>query len=364
MCVASLLVVGGFSCKSKKEAETGAPDKTGADGTATEKGGEKLTSASFSLDKLPLGLDEALAVVPDDNDLTPAKIELGRHLYFEKRLSKNNDIACATCHHPTKGWTDQAPVSTGHEGQKGGVSAPTVINRLFSSAQFWDGRADSLEEQAKGPIENPIEMAETHDNAVKKLQGIAGYKPLFKAAFDSEEITIDRVAQAIASFERTIVSGNSPYDRFKSAGDKTALTESQKRGMDIFFDNNRGRCSICHAGTNFTDEKYHNLGVGWDKNPDDHMGRFTQTGEEADKGAFKTPTLRNIADTGPYLHDGSEKTLMDVVEFYVKGGNPNPHLDKEMKKLELSEQDKKDLVAFMEALSGDVTQVEIPKPLQ
>ena len=324
-----------------------------------------LTPATFSLESLPVGLDEVLAKVPADNPITKEKIELGRHLYFDKRLSKDGTISCATCHDPNKGWTDQAAVSTGIGGQKGGRSAPTVINRLFSDLQFWDGRAASLEEQAVGPIANPIEMGETHDAVVEKLSGIAGYKPLFKAAFGDETVTIDRIGQAIATFERTIVSGNSPYDKFK-AGDKTALSESAQRGMAIFFDNNKGRCSICHTGHNFTDETYHNLGVGFDGDPSKHQGRVEITKKPEDTGAYKTPTLRNIAQTAPYMHDGSEKTLEAVVRLYVEGGvkDGNPHLDPEMKPLELTADERKDLVEFMKALTGEVTRVEVPTPVE
>ena len=309
-------------------------------------------------DKLPAGLDPDLREIPADNPITHEKVVLGKHLYFDKRLSADDTIACATCHHPDKGWTDQAAVSTGIEGQTGGRSAPTVINRVFSKAQFWDGRAASLEEQAKGPITNPIEMGMAdHDTTVKKIAAIAGYKPLFKAAFGDETVDIDRIAKAIATFERTIVSGDSPFDKYQ-AGDKTAMNESAVRGLDLF--KNKARCSVCHAGLNFTDEKYHNLGVGYGKD----QGRMDFTKNEADNGQFRTPTLRNIVDTAPYMHDGSEATLMDVVEFYDKGGEKNPHLDKEMKPLELTDQEKNDLVEFMKALSGTVTPVTEPAPVQ
>ena len=239
------------------------------------------------------------------------------------------------------------------------------INRVFSTEQFWDGRAESLEAQAVGPIENPIEMSMTHDTAVERIAAIAGYKPLFKAAFGDENVTIDRIGMAIATFERTIVSGNSAFDKFQN-GDKSAMSESAQRGWDIFKDNNKGRCSICHAGFNFTDEKYHNLGVGA-QDPDwktKHAGRMDHTKKPEDLGKYKTPTLRSISATGPYMHDGSEATLEAVVEFYVKGGNKNENLDPEMKELTLTDQEKKDLVEFMKALSGEVTQVTAPTPVK
>ena len=340
---------------------------SGGDGTAVPAEGERVAP----LAKLPLGLDEFEFKIPADNPLTgakgAAKVELGRHLYFDKRLSRDNTVSCASCHDPSKGWSNAAAVATGVDGQQGGRSSPTIINRVFSEAQFWDGRAASLEAQALGPIANPIEMDLKIEDAVERLTAIAGYKPLFTSAYGDDAVTPDRMAKAIASFERTVVSGNSPYDKFQ-AGDKSAMSALAQRGMAIFLDNNKGRCSICHAGSNFTDEKYHNIGVGGDNLATfatGHAGRGAVTKNPAEIGAYKTPTLRNIADTAPYMHDGSEATLQATVEFYAKGGHPNtPNLDKEMRKLDLTDQDKKDLVEFMKALSGDVTQVVAPTPVQ
>jgi cytochrome c peroxidase len=296
---------------------------------------------------VPLGL---LPVqFPKDNPYSPEKAELGKLLYYDTRLSGDNTVSCATCHSPQFAYTDGKPVSTGIRGQKGGRSAPTVINRAYSLAQFWDGRAATLEAQAIGPIANPIEMDQSHESCVNKLRGIAGYRQLFAKAFGTEEFTIDHVAKAIATFERTVLSGNSPYDRYK-AGNKSAMTPSQIRGMDVYF--NKAKCDQCHEGINFTSNAYHNLGVGTDKpNPDE--GRFAVTKNPADWGAFKTPTLREIARTAPYMHDGSLATLEDVVEFYDKGGIPNKNLDKTMKPLKLTAQEKSDLVAFLKALNGE-----------
>jgi cytochrome c peroxidase len=306
-----------------------------------------LAEAQRIRDAVPLGL--VPRVWPADNPYSPEKAELGRVLFFDKRLSVDDTIACADCHNPKFAFTDGRPVSIGVRGQKGGRNAPTVINRAYSVEQFWDGRAPTLEEQAKGPIANPLEMANTHEAVAEKLKKIAGYSWLFKRAFGTEDITIDHVAKAIATFERTILSGNSPYDRYK-AGDKSALSESAKRGMDVFF--NKAKCDQCHFGINFTDGSFVNLGVGMDKpNPD--LGRYLVTKRESDKGAFKTPTLREVARTAPYMHDGSLATLEEVIEFYNKGGIPNPYLDKRIKPLNLSEQDKKDLVEFLKSLSGE-----------
>jgi cytochrome c peroxidase len=305
-----------------------------------------ISGAAWAQPKPPLGL--APVQWPKDNPYSADKVELGRLLYFDKRLSADNTIACATCHHPKFAFTDGAPVSTGIGGQKGGVSAPTVINRAYSLNQFWDGRASSLEDQAKGPIQNPIEMGETHPGVVKKLNGIKGYRTLFAKSFGSEEIDIDKVAKAIATFERTVLSGNSPYDKYL-AGNKKAMSAAQVRGMDVYL--NKAKCDQCHEGMNFTTNAYHNLGVGADKpNPD--VGRYAVTKNDRDWGAFKTPTLRDIARTAPYMHDGSLKTLEEVVDYYDKGGIPNKNLDEKMRKLNLTAQEKKDLVEFLKALSG------------
>src|SRR5215471_2349255 len=286
---------------------------------------------------------------PAANRYSAAKVELGRYLYFDKRLSADDTVSCATCHDPKFAFTDGAAVSTGIRAQKGNRSAPTVINRAYALAQFWDGRAGSLEEQAKGPMANPIEMGNTHEAVVSRLKAIAGYRPLFAKAFGGEEVDIDRVAQAIASFERTVLSGNAPYDRYK-AGNRAAMSGASVRGMKVFFD--KAQCDRCHEGSNFTLNAYANIGIGTDK-PEPDVGRFAVTKDPKDWGAFKTPTLREIEHTGPYMHDGSLTTLDEVVEYYNKGGNPNRNLDQNIKKLNLTEGEKKDLVEFLKALSGE-----------
>lgn len=306
--------------------------------------------------EIPLGL---LPIQwPKDNPYSPEKAELGRLLYFDKRLSADNTISCATCHSPRFAYTDGAPVSTGIKGQRGGRSAPTVINRAYSLAQFWDGRAGSLEDQAIGPMANPIEMGETHPNIVNKLKGIPGYRALFAKAFGTEEITIEHAGKAIATFERTVLSGNSAYDKYQ-AGEKKAMSKSELNGMKVYF--NKAKCDQCHEGINFTSNAYHNIGIGMNKpNPD--VGRYAVTKKDADWGAFKTPTLRDIARTAPYMHDGSLKTLEDVVEYYNKGGDSNKNLDEKMKPLHLTQQEKADLVAFMKALNGEGWQkIQEPK---
>lgn len=296
---------------------------------------------------IPLGL---LPIQwPKDNPYSKEKADLGRLIYYDKRLSADGTVSCGTCHAPNFAYTDGAPVSTGIKGQKGGRSAPTVINRAYGQLQFWDGRAASLEEQAVGPMANPIEMGNTHEAVVKNLKSIAGYRPLFAKAFGTEDFTLDHVAKAIATFERTVLSGNAPYDRYK-AGEKKAMTAQQVRGMKLYF--GKAKCDQCHEGVNFTSNGFHNLGVGTDKpNPD--VGRYAVTKNDADWGAFKTPTLRDIARTAPYMHDGSIKTLEEVVQFYDQGGTPNKNLDKELKRLSLTRDEKADLVSFMHALNGE-----------
>ncbi len=292
---------------------------------------------------------------PDDNPYSAEKAELGRLLYFDNRLSSDETVSCASCHAPDKAFTDGSEVSLGIGKQKGGRSAPTVINRAYSTYQFWDGRATSLEDQAKGPIANPLEMTAqktadaAHEATVKVLRGIPGYVDRFKKAFGTGDITIDHVAKAIATFERTVLSGNAPYDRYQN-GDTKAMTPEQVRGMDVFF--NKAACDSCHLGFNFTDGSYVNIGIGMDK-PRPDLGRFVVSLRDEDRGAFKTPTLREVEHTSPYMHDGRYRTLEEVVEHYDRGGIPNPQLDRRIKPLHFTPQEKADLVAFLKSLSGE-----------
>jgi cytochrome c peroxidase len=338
--------------------------------------------------ELPEGLKAGQSQIYglEQNPLTRAKIELGRQLYFDPRLSANESVSCASCHRPSEGYARHTRFGIGIGGLAGDRNSPVAFNRLLSKEQFWDGRAESLEEQAKGPIANPVEMGNTHEACVACLLGVEGYRLQFERIFPKEGLTIDTVAKAIASFERAIVTGPAPADYYEYArsverrfdkeergflkedlpevyakyqealaGSK-GMSESAKRGREIFF-SDKGNCTACHVGANFTDEKYHNIGVGMEvPNPD--LGRYNVTQKEADKGAFKTPTVRNVAMTAPYMHDGSQKTLEEVVEWYVKGGHPNPYLSDKMKKLDLSEQDKKDLVNYMKSLTGPLPKVE------
>ena len=300
--------------------------------------------------QIPFGLEETAVVIPADNPLTTEKIELGRILFFDKRLSKDNTVACANCHLAEFAFTDSKPVSTGIGGQKGGRSAPVSFNRVFSSAQFWDGRAATLEEQSVGPFTNPIEHGfVNYDEMLAKMKQIAGYRELFMQVF-GEDITIDNVGKAIASFQRTVLSGNSPADRADQGQEEGAISDEAKHGLLLFRE--KARCTKCHSGFNFTDEKFHNLGIGWDDNKVD-LGRYMVTKNPEDISAFKTPTLREIGRSAPYTHDGRFKTLEEVVNFYNQGGVKNPHQDPLIIPLDLTEDEKRDLVQFLRTLNGE-----------
>lgn len=301
---------------------------------------EFSVAQEFKLE-VPNGL--ARMRIPSDNPLTGPKIELGKQLFFDARLSKDNTISCATCHDPEKGWSNGEQFATGIDGQMGDRNSPTVINAGFQYFQFWDGRAAHVEGQALGPIQNPIEMNMTLDELEKKLNAIEGYRTQFQNIFGTD-VTRDGVAKAIGAFERTILSGDAPYDRFK-AGDENALSEQAERGRHIFF--NKAQCSACHSGRNFTDGGFHNIGIGMEKE-DIHLGRFKETDIEGDRGSFKTPTLREIARTGPYMHDGRFKTLEEVVKYYNDGGFDNQYLDEEIFPLDLTDEQMADLVKFLE----------------
>lgn len=301
---------------------------------------------------VPLGLPPI--PWPEDNPYNREKAELGRLLYFDKRVSADGTISCASCHSIPRAFTDNRPVSQGIHGKLGTRHAPTVINAAYQKLFFWDGRASSLEEQAKGPIANTKEMSlldnvhQAYEACHERIRNIQGYRVLFKQVFGNEECSIDDIAKAIATFERTILSGNSPYDRYR-AGDRTAMTEEQIAGYEVF---KRTGCAICHAGANFTDGRFVNIGVGMDaEHPD--LGRYEITKKNSDWGSFKVPTLREISKTHPYMHNGSLATLEEVIDYYDKGGIPNKNLHPLMRPLEMTTEDKKSLLSFMHALSGE-----------
>lgn len=389
--------------------------------------------------KVPLGLNPP--TVPPENPPTVAKWILGKKLYYDPILSASGKVSCSSCHDPNKGFTDQARVSTGIDGQLGGMSAPTVINSAYNFLQFWDGRAISLEDQAQGPVQNPIEMFDNKGaawhRAIDRIRQNKAYVRMFEKAFGTSP-TRDAAAKAIATYERTVISGNAIVDRAdlamriridedggkpeanakdyekvlrdsvaakkwdelkllgitdSNAGKIPDVASALARGRSLFF--GKARCNSCHVAENFTDNQFHNLGVGVKDGriPDDALGRFTRlpTGHKNPEliGAFKTPTLRSLATTAPYLHDGSEATLEKVVDFYDRGGNANEFLDPKMRdfdaekkfeqaraggkkydgppvlifgadekpvvplKLNLTPQEKKDLVTYLLGIQGD-----------
>jgi cytochrome c peroxidase len=346
-------------------------------------------TSSFEI-QLPRGIPQELwsYFIPTDNPMTGPKVELGRTLFFEARLSTDGTVSCASCHDPKRAFTDGKPVAEGIGGRRGVRNSPTLLNAMFNTGQFWDGRAGTLEEQAKLPLTNADEMGNpSRDSVVARLGAIPEYTKRFKEVFGGP-VTIDSLAKAIAAFERTLISGDSPVDRYV-AGDLNALSDSARSGLGLF--RGKARCSVCHAFNQnfaafatfpfFTDGNYRNTGVAMNftgfnalarralaasRDESSHaivelvrqersgeLGRFVISGNALDIGAFRTPSLRNIALTAPYFHDGSTATLEDVVRFYVKGGNENPNRDWQLEPVALTESEQHDLVEFLRALTSD-----------
>jgi len=299
------------------------------------------------------------APAPADNAVTPARVELGKALFFDPRLSGSNWISCSSCHNPALGWSDGLPTATGDGMKVLGRATPTVVNAAFNPVQMWDGRKSSLEDQALGPITAAAEMNGSVDTIVQKVSAIPGYRSMFATAYPGEPISGATIAKAIASFERTLLSTDSPFDRW-TRGDAKAMTASAKRGFQVF--KGEGNCVTCHSGFNFTDNGFHNIGL---KEPDGHedLGRYNERKVAAMKGAFKTPTLRNVALTAPYMHNGCYKTLQEVVDHYDRGGDVHENLSPDMKPLHLTAEQKGDLVAFLESLTGSpkVTVPQLPQ---
>ena len=290
------------------------------------------------------------------NTSTPERVELGKRLFFDPRLSGSNFISCATCHNPALGWSDGQKTAVGHGMQVLGRATPTILNTAYQRFQFWDGRAGSLEEQALGPIVAAGEMNQPMDELVSELEAIPGYVEMFEAAYPGKGISPDTIAKSIAAFERTVVATESDFDRWLT-GVEDAMSKEELWGFVVF--KGKGNCIACHSGHNFADDKFHNIGLKGVENP----GRYTIEADESLKGAFKTPTLRDIALTAPYMHNGAYDTLEEVVEHYDAGGFENAgKMSPDMKpKLNLSERDKKALVAFMKSLTGDPMEVTVPQ---
>lgn len=333
---------------------------------------------------VPLGLPPV--PIPSDNPQSPAKVVLGKRLFMDKRFSADSTVSCAACHDPQKAFTDGLPIAQGIQKKKGTRNSPTVINAVYYTTQFWDGRVSTLEEQAKGPFVNPVEHGlKDFSPIIEIIKKDPDYPALFKRAFgvNPSQTSIDYVVKAIAAFERTVISGNSPFDRYMYGGQKAAMSEAAIRGLNLF--RTKARCQDCHTigqtSAIFTDNKFHNLGVGFSKiEPNlmeivdkvrkakaqglkldekvlerqeiSELGRFVVTLSIEDIGRFKTPNLRNVAVTGPYMHDGSMETLEEVIELYDQGGEDNPMLDSGIRPLNLTEQEKADLLEFLKALTS------------
>jgi cytochrome c peroxidase len=300
--------------------------------------------AELTLDKVPLGLGDR--PVPKDNPLTAERVQLGRQLFFDTILSADNTVACASCHSPAHGFAGPGERPRGIRGQQTPRKAPSLLNRAYGTAFFWDGRSSTLEEQSLRPIEDPAEMGAKLPYILQRLQDTPAYKEKFAKAFD-DGVTAQNLGKALAGFERTLLRGDSPIDRFREKGQRSAATDEERHGQWLY--ESKGSCWKCHSGPNFTDEQFHDTGVSWGKEPID-LGRFRVTNQEADRGKFKTPTLRGVGLTAPYMHDGSMKTLDEVVEFYSKGGGPNSHLDPLIAPLKLNKDEVKALVAFLKSL--------------
>jgi cytochrome c peroxidase len=297
---------------------------------------------------------------PSDNQPNAARVELGKMLFFDPRLSSERNLSCASCHSPLFGWSDGLPTAKGFKSKVLGRASPTVVNAGYTTLQMWDGRRASLEDQAMGPMESMDEMAMDLSALFKWLNSSPQYKAAFDKAYPGQPIDKDTTSKAIASYERTIISADSPFDRWLR-GDKKAMTAQQVRGFRLFADPNKGNCAACHSAPNFTDGGFHNIGLAsyGKENPD--VGRFAIKPLPALKGAFKTPTLRDIALTAPYFHDGSASTLMEVMQHYNKGGVTKTDLSPNIKALNLSQDEMTDIVSFMEALTTPPKPVTLPK---
>lgn len=289
--------------------------------------------------------------VPADNPMSDEKVELGKKLFFDSRLSGNNKLSCVSCHATGAGYGDNRPTFVGFEGHQGARNSPTIINSGYYNSNFWDGRAGSLEEQALGPIQSQFEMNQNLDELVTELNAVPAYVDEFNNVFN-EKIAAKNIAKAIAAFERTITITDTRFDRFL-AGETNALNKQEIEGMKLFV--GKANCLSCHAGQTLTDNSFHNLGMEGDD------GRFMVTKQEEDKGKFKTPALRGVAHTGPFMHNGSLATLKDVVNYYNEGGGNHPNKDPLIKPINLTDQEVNSLVAFLESMSGEVPVVDVPK---
>lgn len=334
------------ACNSKEDASTkeATPQEDSAttEETAVDKELEAAKTMFSPLGEMP---------IPEDNEMTDEKVALGQMLYYDPRLSGNNVQSCASCHAPGAGYGDGLSKFIGFEGFNGPRNSPTIINAGYYEENFWDGRAGSLEEQALGPITAAGEMNQNVNELVTELSAVPGYVDEFNKVFN-DQITTDNIVKAIAAFERTIVIQDTAFDKYL-AGDDDAISDKAKEGMKLFT--GKASCISCHAGPLLSDHGYHNLGMEGDE------GRFAVTGNEEDKGAFRTPGLRGVAHNGPYMHDGSLKTLDDVIAYYNEGGGNHGNKSDLVKPLNLTDEEVSQLLAFLESMSGEIPQTSAPE---
>lgn len=320
------------------------------------------SSLLFATQEMSKWLRPAEVPQPKDNKLTPERIELGKLLYFDKRLSSSEQFSCATCHHPKRGWTDLVPVSKAIGAGRGPRNSPTILNSAYGTRQFWDGRVKTLEQQALGPIEADVEMNMNLEELIPKLNAIKGYQELFKKAYPESKgiITKEYLAKAIASFERTVLSTIAPFDKY-IMGDESAINEDAKKGFELFT--NKAHCSDCHDKFNFSDGSFHNIGLHDGELQGKELGRYLTKRRAAWYGVFKTPTLRDVTKSWPYFHDGSVKTLEEATAICGNGGRYVNNVQNKStyiidRKLTRDEID--DIVEFMKTLEGPDMQLEIP----
>lgn len=299
---------------------------------------------------------------PTDNRLTKEKIQLGKFLFFDKRLSSNNSISCATCHHPSRGWTDLVPVTkaVGIDGSVGPRNSPTILNTAYQNRQFWDGRVRTLEEQALGPIQEEVEMKMPLKELIIKLNAIEGYVKLFNKAYPNQGLNKTTLAKALASFERTIVSGEAPFDKY-ILGDTSAISQDAKDGFELF--KNKANCAECHDGFNFSDGSFHNIGLNAGELKGKELGRYNVKNRASWYGVMKTPTLRDVTKSYPYFHDGSVQTLEEATDICSKGGRHSDGVknkSRSMKDRKLTKEEQKKIVQFMKTLTSPDMDIIIP----
>jgi cytochrome c peroxidase len=314
---------------------------------------QEMSATSFAAERQLFRLPSEIPA-PPENLPNPERVELGKMLFFDPRLSGSNWISCASCHNPLLGWSDGLPTGVGDGMRALGRKTPSLVNSGFNTINMWDGRAPTLEAQAWTPMLDSAEMHGSQEAILVKLKAIPGYVTAFEKAYPGEGITKETIGKAIASFERTIISRDSPFDRWV-AGEDSALSDSAKRGFALFT--GKANCTACHQGSNFTDQGFHNLGLKGSADP----GRFAIVPVRISRGAFKTPTLRDVTLTAPYMHNGAYRTLDEVIDHYDRGGDAKENLDPNMRPLGLTDQEKRDLVEFLKGLTGKQQPVVLPR---